>query len=55
MYRGMGGDILEGDTLVILVQELCWDCAIQNLVKDCCIGILNCRKHPCLVNHHLLR
>ena len=32
--RSLGGDILEGDTLVILVEELSRDGAVQDLVKD---------------------
>ena len=34
MDRSLGGDILEGDTLVILVEELSRDGAVQDLVKD---------------------
>ena len=33
VYRSLGGDIFEGNTLVILVEELCWDRTIQNPVK----------------------
>ena len=38
--RGLGGNILEGDTLVILVEELRGDGAIQDLVKDCSLTVL---------------
>ena len=31
--RSLGGNIFEGNTLVILVEELCRDRTIQNLVK----------------------
>ena len=31
--RSLGGNIFEGNTLVILVEELCWDGTIQDLVK----------------------
>ena len=31
--RSLGGNIFEGNTLVILMEELCWDRTIQNLVK----------------------
>ena len=34
MDRSLGGDILEGDTLFILVEELSRDGAVQDLVKD---------------------
>ena len=34
MDRSLGGDILECDTLVILVEELSRDGAVQDLVKD---------------------
>ena len=31
--RSLGWNIFEGNTLVVLVEELCWDRTIQNLVK----------------------
>ena len=32
--RGLGSHISEGNALVILVEELSWDGAIQDLVED---------------------
>ena len=29
----LGGNIFEGNTLVVLVEELCWDGSVKNLVK----------------------
>ena len=33
--RSLRGNIFEGNTLVILVEEVCWDRTIQDLVKYC--------------------
>ena len=36
--RGLGSHIHKGNALVILVEELCWDGTIQDLVKYCSRG-----------------
>ena len=38
--RGLGGNIPEGNTLVILVEELSGDGAIQDLVEDGSLTVL---------------
>ena len=36
--RSLRGNIFESNTLVILVEEVCWDRTIQDLVKYCSRG-----------------